>query len=51
MLRKKSIYREELAAYICVSDLCARLERVDVLHRWCRDLMTSSLAQMLTKLD
>ncbi len=33
MLRKKSIYKEELAAYICVSDLCARLERVDALHR------------------
>ena len=33
MLRKKSIYRIKLAAYMCVSDLCAKLERIDVLHR------------------
>ncbi len=51
MLRKKSIYRIELAAYMCVSDLYARLERVDVLHKWCRDSMTSSLAQMLTRFN
>ncbi len=51
MLRKKSIYRKELAAYMCVSDLCARLERIDVLHKWCRDLITSLLAQILTRLN
>ncbi len=51
MLRKKSIYRKELAAYMYVSDLCAKLERVDVLHRWCRDSMTLLLAQILTRLD
>jgi len=37
MLRKKSIYRKELAAYMCVSDLCARFKKVDILHRWCKD--------------
>ncbi len=51
MLRKKSIYRKELANYMYVSDLCAKLERVDILHRWCRDSVISSLAQIFTKLD
>ncbi len=32
MLRKKSIYRKELNSYMCVSQLCARLDWVDVLH-------------------
>ncbi len=51
MLRKKSIYRKELAAYMCVSDLFTKLERVDILHKWCKDSMTSLLTQILTKLD
>ncbi len=51
MLRKKSIYRKELTAYICVFDLCAKLERIDVLHRWCRNSMTSFLTSILTRLD
>ncbi len=51
MLKKKSIYRKELATYMCVSDLCAKLERTDILHKWCRDLMISSLTWMLTKLN
>ncbi len=33
MLRKKSIYRKELATYMYVSDLYAKLERMNVLHR------------------
>jgi len=51
MLRKKSIYRKELTAYMYVSALYAKLEKVDVLHRWCKDLMTSLLTQILTKFD
>ncbi len=51
MLRKKSIYRKELAAYMCVSDLCARFKKVDILHKWCRNSMISSLTQILTKFD
>ncbi len=51
MLRKKSIYRKELATYMCISDLCAKLKRIDILHKWYKDLMTSSLASILTKLD
>ena len=33
MLRKKSIYRKELATYMYISDLCAKLERIDILHK------------------
>ena len=33
MLRKKSIYRIKLAAYMYVSDLCTKLEKIDILHR------------------
>ncbi len=51
MLRKKSIYRKKLAAYMYVFDLCAKLERIDILHRWCRDLMTSLLTWVLTRLN
>ena len=32
MLRKKSSYRKELDSYMCISQLCARLERIDALH-------------------
>ncbi len=51
MLRKKSNYRKELDSYMCVSQLCARLDWVDVLHIWCKDSMTSSLDQIFARLD
>ncbi len=51
MLRKKSIYRKELDSYMYVSQLCAKLDWVDILHIWCRVSMTSSLAWMLTRLN
>ncbi len=51
MLRKKSIYRKELTAYMCISDFYTKLERINILHRWCRNLMTSLLTWMLTKLN
>ncbi len=51
MLRKKSIYRKELITYMYISDLCIKFERIDILHRWCKDLMTSFLTSILIKLD
>ncbi len=51
MLRKKSIYRKELTAYMCISDLYIKLKRIDVLHEWCRDSMTSSLTQIFIKFN
>ncbi len=32
MLRKKSIYKEEFNSYMYISQLYAKLERIDVLH-------------------
>ncbi len=46
MLRKKSIYRKELNSYMYVSQLCAKLNKVDVLYIWCRVSITSQLAQV-----
>ncbi len=51
MLRKKSIYRKELNSYMCVSQLDARLDWVDVLHIWCKVSMTLSLNQILARFD
>ena len=51
MLRKKSIYRKELDSYMYVSQLCARLDWVDVLHIWCRVSMTLFLNQVFARLD
>ncbi len=51
MLRKKSIYEKELNSYMYVSQLCARLNWVNDLHIWYKDSMTSSLNQILARLN
>ncbi len=38
MLRKNSNYRKELNFYIYISQLYAKLERIDILHIWMQRL-------------